>query len=291
MATQSVTKSCLLATVESPKVLEAIINIFQFYADEMIVKITPDLVQFSTIEPSHCALVIVNLRPSFFSEFKCTMTRETILKTHFLAKILKRLGESKQVHLYAEEGENWVQLRDGNRCFTTPKYWGDTKMDELNLEAMNSTHEFMTKERVKRTVKINLDPLVLDTIVKDCIALDDLVKITIKENTLVFSPHPIDMHDVTYSYTLEHEPATKNHSSLYSLNFMEGFTRKLQDLSQQEYTTFYFADSHPICFEIRLGDDGKGGEMFVYLAPRVEDDDDDWEDDFDIEFGDDWEDD
>lgn len=262
--------------MDGSKTLKTLFEIASSLIDEANVYFTPGGLEFFTVDSSHVGMAGLKLPKEFFSSFSCKEECKLGLDLNDMVKILRRGKAGDELALIQEEDspkELHLQFKSTRSTRTFKLKSRQIHADE-NEQSICDT--FMETLADKWNGILHIDGAMMDEIIKDASIISDLVKIIASKSAKMVNflawdecgELEVDL-DIESDAFLDTD--LKNDcSGLYSINFLK-LGMKIKDISN----TLELRLGKDVPLLIR-GDLGNGGIYNYLLAPRVEDDDDEF---------------
>lgn len=184
--------------IENASLLKAIVKFISKIVEEVIITIEKDGITIVAMDPSHVAMLIAMLPKEFFSEYVCSIETNQNISTEDFSKVLDRSTSADKITLLQnkESGHDdkvestlviKLESKQSKRTFKIkakdPENLGQFQKDKAMLKALETALEG------KFLLRVNMDPTLLDQIVKDSLIVSDIVTISgnREEQNLLFS--------------------------------------------------------------------------------------------------------
>jgi proliferating cell nuclear antigen len=270
-----------LAKLSSASTLKSIVDIISFLIDETPMVIDSTGIHMAAIDSSHVAMLFANFPKEMFDEFKAPPEEVKIgLTVGDLHKILKRAKSSDEIEIGPDgDKKNGLVIR-----MTSEKTKRTFKLKSKDIPGDESANISTYSKSLddKFTSTFTIESSSMDEIVKDALIVSDLITIAMsKEKELKISATD-DSGNGEVEIIMDAGKDGWNASvkdaaaGIYSLNFLENFA-KLSSISGA--FTVSIGSNVPARIVCNTGDaEHPGAEITYFLAPRVEDqNDDDWD--------------
>lgn len=238
------------------KVWRNIIDSISELIDEANFVATSDGISLRAMDPSHVAMIEVELPKEFFDEYECSETLNIGLNLDEFGKILRRgsSGEKMSVEVSSDR-----KLKIA---------FSDKAVRHFSIPLLDLSWEEIASPSIEFNVNSRLLSEVFEDAIKDASLISDFVKISADKGVLVISASG-DRGDVEVKLSEDtgslielnvKEPST----STYSLNYLEDLVKTSR---ASEILTLEFSNDMPIKLSFELPN---GGRITYYLAPRIE---------------------
>ncbi|MHA1130522.1 MAG: proliferating cell nuclear antigen (pcna) [Candidatus Helarchaeota archaeon] len=262
------------------KIIDALATII----DTGTFKVSQDGLSLKAMDPSHVAMVNLEMPSTAFTEFQCDETLPIRVNLIDLNRFVKRGSASDELELSLDEQRNKLKIR-----FKKPK---STRTFSLHLVTDEEDEELPTPH-IDFNAKFKMTTTELQSAIKDSQIVGEYIQFSISPDSFVMNTTG-DSGDVTIEITDLLEPEIKDEQiAIYALEFL---TNIIKAGSVSEQVHIEFSTEMPIQLEFPLIDPenkGASGKLIYFLAPRVEEEDEDMdeissdESDFEEEFVDD----
>ncbi len=249
--------------LENSRILKGIIETLSSIIDETQFKVTPTDFTISAMDPSRICLLKLSIKKENFDEFKCSKETKVGLNLDDLDKILKRSSINDNVEIVFKEEDQKIKIkmkREGSsRTRTFSLALLDIDIEEIPMDTL------LNIEYPSRWV---IDTEFLVEAIKDAEIYSEILNMkAIVDQGLIFSSTG-QIGEMNYELGVEDLiEANINELSAgsYSLTFLKGI---LKISSITEKLEISLKTDHPLKMVFNLAE---GGELFYFLAPRVED--------------------
>jgi len=251
--------------LENPKILKVLVETLATIIGDVKFSIIPGVFTARAMDQSKICLLEVKLPESSFDEYKCDDTFEIGLKLEDLDKILKRSSPKDTLIISYKEQEQKIKLSmkypDANRTRTFILALLDLDIEEIPMEKLHS---------IDYDTTWSIDPDFLLEAIKDAEIYSEILNIKSEEGQgLVFSSSG-QIGEMTYELGLEEllEPIFNGKQvGAYSLTFLKSIL-KLSSITEKLEVSL--KTDHPLKMTFSLIE---GGTVSYFLAPRVEEND------------------
>ncbi|MCR6668427.1 MAG: proliferating cell nuclear antigen (pcna) [archaeon YNP-WB-040] len=238
------------------KVWRSVIDAISEIIDEANFVATPNGLSLRAMDPSHVAMVEVELPKSFFDEYNCEGNINIGVNLDEFRKILKR-GSAKDKMSLEVTSDRKLKITFSNKAernFSIPL------LDIAGEEIASPSLEFNVHSRLASEV--------FEDAIKDASLISDYVKISAEGDVLKISASgergDVEVKLSEASGSLIELNVKEPSSSTYSLNYLEDLVKAS---SASEILVLEFSTDMPLKLSFELPNEGR---ITYYLAPRVE---------------------
>jgi len=234
------------------KIVDALATII----DVATFKVSPTGLMLKAMDPSHVAMVDLQLSKDAFTEFNCDNELPIRINLTDLNRFMKRGAASDALELSLDQQTNKLKIK-----FKKGK---STRTFSLGLLTEDEEEEIPTPN-IDFNAKFSLNTDELQRAIKDAQIIGDYITFIISEETLTLEASG-DSGEVTIEFEEFTDPPTikGKQSSIYSLEYLADII-KAGSVSGTVHVEF--SSEMPIQFEFPLENEGK---IKYFLAPRVE---------------------
>jgi len=244
------------ATISNAKEFKKIIDAMSNLVDEISFEVDERGLRASAMDPSHVALVSVNVPREAFEEYIAD-PHEIGVNLEALKKIMKRAKSKEKLALELDEERNRLNIilkNDATRKFSLALY--DVSTSNVKVPDLNYPNEIVIKAGAFKDA------------LKDAELVDDHVTLQTDEEGrfIVFSKGDINQCETIFDENSEAvldiritEPAR----STFSLSYLEDITKAA---SSDDILHIYLGTDMPVKIEFNIAD----GKILFLLAPRIE---------------------
>ena len=259
--------------LENSRILKGIVETLASIIDETEFRVTPKEFTISAMDPSRICLLKLSIKKENFDDYKCSKESKVGLNLDDLDKILKRCAANDSVEIDFNEKDQKIKIkmqREGtSRTRTFSLALLDIDIEEIPMENLLS---------IEYSSKWVIDPEFLVEATKDAEIYSEILNMkSIEDQGLVFSSTG-QIGEMNYELELDElieTEITGTSSGAYSLTFLKAI---LKISSITEKLEISLKTDHPLKMMFNLLE---GGELFYFLAPRVEEADFDEDEDMD----------
>jgi proliferating cell nuclear antigen len=240
----------MLLKLDSPVAMVKAIDVISELVTEVRMKVSPEGVSITAIDPANVAMVKFSIPKSSFSQFE-SGPEVLGINLDSLKRILKRCGNGSTLILERKANMLQIQIQDRiKRNFT------------LNL--IEIEREDKDLPNLKFSTAVKLSSLDFIDSVEDCAVVADACSFVIKDGNFVIESRGMNSARSEFSgdeaeITTE-VPACK---SRYSLEYLRKFNKGAK---LSEKTILKFSDDHPLRMDLKAPE----FDLSFILAPRVE---------------------
>ena len=248
--------------LENSRILKGIVETLASIIDETEFRVTPKEFTISAMDPSRICLLKLSIKKDNFDDYKCSKDSKVGLNLDDLDKILKRSAANDAVEIDFNEKDQKIKIkmqREGtSRTRTFSLALLDIDIEEIPMENLLN---------IEYSSKWVIDPDFLVEAIKDAEIYSEILNIkSIEDQGLVFSSTG-QIGEMNYELELDElieTDITGTSSGAYSLTFLKAI---LKISSITEKLEISLKTDHPLKMMFNLLE---GGELFYFLAPRVE---------------------
>jgi proliferating cell nuclear antigen len=259
--------------LENNRILKGIIETLASIIDETEFRVTPKEFTISAMDPSRICLLKLSIKKGDFDEYKCSKDSKVGLNLDDLDKILKRSAANDSVEIDFNEKDQKIRIkmqREGTsrtRTFSLAQL--DIDMEEIPMDNLLN---------IEYPSKWVIDPDFLVEAIKDAEIYSEILNMkSIEDQGLIFSSSG-QIGEMNYKLELDELIETDingTSNGAYSLTFLKAI---LKIASITEKLEISLKTDHPLKMIFNLLE---GGELFYFLAPRVEEAEFDEDEDMD----------
>lgn len=260
----------LEARLEQGIVLKKVIDSLRDLVNEANFEFTPSGITLQSMDSAHVILVSLLLRSDGFESYRCDRTIPVGINMGSLAKIIRSASNDDSITLRADDNGESLNL-----VFEAPNAG---RVSDYELKLMDLDVEQVALPDMSYDVSVRMPSEELQRVCRDLSAVGDSVNIEATKESVHFavkgelgsgsialrSSSPVDKKDGGVAISMR-QPANVS----FSLKFLTQFT-KATPLS--ETVRLEFSNECPMLIEYPIGE---MGYIRFYLAPKVEDDDED----------------
>lgn len=234
------------------KIVDALATII----DVATFKVNPTGLMLKAMDPSHVAMVDLQLSKDAFNEFKCDNELPIRINLTDLNRFMKRGAASDTLELSLDQQTNKLKIK-----FKKGK---STRTFSLGLLTEDEEEEIPTPN-IEFNAKFSLNTDELQRAIKDAQIVGDYITFIISEETLTLEASG-DSGEVTIEFEEFTDPPIikGKQNSIYSLEYLSDI---IKASSVSGTVHIEFSTEMPIQFEFPLENEGK---IRYFLAPRVE---------------------
>lgn len=242
-------------SVSDVRVWRSVIDAISELIDEANFVASPEGMSLRAMDPSHVAMIEVNLPKDFFDEYECDEKFNVGINLDEFRKVLRRGSARDKMEIEVSGGRiNIVFSGRAQRSFSIPV------IDIAGEELSSPSIEFNVHARLVSDV--------FRDAIKDVGLVSDYVKISAEKDLLKVSASG-DRGDVDVKLSedmgsLVELDVKESSNSTYSLSYLEDLVKASE---ASEILTLEFSNEMPIKLSFELPN---GGSLTYYLAPRIE---------------------
>ena len=248
--------------LENSRILKGIVETLASIIDETEFRVTPKEFTISAMDPSRICLLKLSIKKDNFDDYKCSKDSKVGLNLDDLDKILKRSTANDAVEIDFNEKDQKIKIkmqREGtSRTRTFSLALLDIDIEEIPMDNLLN---------IEYSSKWVIDPDFLVEAIKDAEIYSEILNMkSIEDQGLVFSSTG-QIGEMNYELELDElieTDITGTSSGAYSLTFLKAI---LKISSITEKLEISLKTDHPLKMMFNLLE---GGELFYFLAPRVE---------------------
>ena len=240
----------MLLKLDNPVAMVRAIDVISELVTEVRMKVSPEGVSITAIDPANVAMVNFSIPKASFSQFE-SGPEVLGINLDSLKRILKRCGTGSTLILERKANMLQIQIQDRiKRNFT------------LNL--IEVEREDKDLPNLKFSTAVKLSSLDFIDSVEDCAVVADACSFMIKDGNFIIESRGINSARSEFSGD-EAEITTEVGSckSRYSLEYLRKFNKGAK---LSEKTILKFSDDHPLRMDLKAPD----FDLSFILAPRVE---------------------
>ncbi len=259
--------------LENSRILKGIVETLASIIDETEFRVTPKEFTISAMDPSRICLLKLSLKKDDFDDYQCSKESKVGLNLDDLDKILKRSAANDSVEIDFNETDQKIKIkmqREGvSRTRTFSLALLDIDIEEIPMDNLL---------KIEYPSSWVLDPDFLVEAIKDAEIYSEILNINANEGQgLIFSSSGQigEMeYDLNEDDLIESELQGSS-SGAYSLTFLKAI---LKIASITEKLEISLKTDHPLKMNFDLLE---GGKLSYFLAPRVEEEEFDENEDMD----------
>lgn len=281
-------RTCKVTWENGVKPMTAIIGAMGFLVDETKNLFDEDGLHAVAVDSSRVAMLSIDIGKAAFTEYMVAEPTVVQYAPSDLLKILKRLKSTDLLQL-AIKSRHEIQIvgkSDKTRRAFKLKSKEDASLGAGSDDLFKKFHDFEVSLAGKFTREITLDSAVFAEILGDCEIIDILVKFQLSERGLEATATD-DASEALVEIAPEQmaDPGKNTEGAgLYSLDFLKGFFNNISPVAKGG-VSMSLGDSIPMLLKIRfsmLENPDAAVTVKFLLAPRVEDEEEEYKDDFEI---------
>lgn len=259
--------------LENSRILKGIVETLASIIDETEFRVTPKEFTISAMDPSRICLLKLAIKKDDFDDYKCSKESKVGLNLDDLDKILKRSAVNDSVEIDFNEANQKIKIkmqREGvSRTRTFSLALLDIDIEEIPMDNLL---------KIEYPSKWVIEPDFLVEAIKDAEIYSEILNINANEGQgLIFSSSGQIgemVYDLSEDDLIESELEGTS-SGAYSLTFLKAI---LKIASITEKLEISLKTDHPLKMNFDLLE---GGKLSYFLAPRVEEEEFEEDDDMD----------
>lgn len=259
--------------LENSRILKGIVETLASIIDETEFRVTPKEFTISAMDPSRICLLKLAIKKDDFDDYKCSKESKVGLNLDDLDKILKRSAVNDSVEIDFNEADQKIKIkmqREGvSRTRTFSLALLDIDIEEIPMDNLL---------KIEYPSKWVIEPDFLVEAIKDAEIYSEILNINANEGQgLIFSSSGQIgemVYDLSEDDLIESELEGTS-SGAYSLTFLKAI---LKIASITEKLEISLKTDHPLKMNFDLLE---GGKLSYFLAPRVEEEEFEEDDDMD----------
>ncbi|HIQ32904.1 MAG TPA: DNA polymerase sliding clamp [Methanothermococcus okinawensis] len=244
------------ATISNAKEFKKIVDAMSNLVDEISFEIDEEGLRASAMDPSHVALVSVNVPREAFEEFVAD-PHEIGVDLEALKKIVKRAKSKEKLILELDEERNRLNVilkNDATRKFSLALY--DISTSNVKVPDLNYPNEIVIRAGAFKEA------------LKDAELVNDHVTLQVDEEGrfIVSSKGETNQSETIFdenSDAILDMRITEPAKSTFSLSYLEDITKAA---SSDDILHIYLGSDMPVKIEFNIAD----GKILFLLAPRIE---------------------
>lgn len=253
--------------IENSRILKSIVETLASIIDETMIQITPKEFKIKAMDPSRICLLQLIMKKEHFDEYECSKNIQIAVNLDDLDKIMKRSSGNDSIELRFQEDTQKLKIK--------MKREGSTRARTFSLALIDIDIEDVPMDNL---LKIDyestwqMDPDFLVEAIKDAEIYSEILNMEAKEGEgLIFSSTG-QIGEMEYELgegDLFEADIEGTSSGAYSLTFLKAI---LKIASITEKLDISLKTDHPLKMIFSLLE---GGELSYFLAPRVQEDEND----------------
>ena len=242
----------MLLKLETPKLLSDIISIISELVSEVRLKVTPEGLSITAIDPANIAMVYFKMPAELFSEFNLEHNEVLGINLENLKSVLRRCSLGSTLILEREDNHLKISIQDKiKRNFS------------LALIEIDSEEKDLPKWEFKSVIKMDSSAFV--EVIEDCSIVSDACSFVVEPNKFLVEASGLNSAKAEFSSD-EIEIYSEHSSARYSLEYLSKFVKGAKVSSR---VAISLSDNHPMRLDFPTGN----VMLSFVLAPRVEQDD------------------
>ena len=259
--------------LENSRILKGIVETLASIIDETEFRVTPKEFTISAMDPSRICLLKLSIKKDDFDDYQCSKESKVGLNLDDLDKILKRSAANDSVEINFNETDQKIKIKMQREGVSRTRTFSLALLD-IDIEDIPMDNLL----KIEYPSNWVLDPEFLVEAIKDAEIYSEILNINANEGQgLIFSSSGQigEMeYDLSEDDLIESELQGLS-SGAYSLTFLKAI---LKIASITEKLEISLKTDHPLKMNFDLLE---GGKLSYFLAPRVEEEEFDEDDDMD----------
>jgi len=259
--------------LENSRILKGIVETLASIIDETEFRVTPKEFTISAMDPSRICLLKLSIKKDDFDDYQCSKESKVGLNLDDLDKILKRSAANDSVEINFNETDQKIKIKMQREGVSRTRTFSLALLD-IDIEDIPMDNLL----KIEYPSNWVLDPEFLVEAIKDAEIYSEILNINANEGQgLIFSSSGQigEMeYDLSEDDLIESELQGSS-SGAYSLTFLKAI---LKIASITEKLEISLKTDHPLKMNFDLLE---GGKLSYFLAPRVEEEEFDEDDDMD----------
>lgn len=257
---------------ENSKILKGVVETLANIIDEGYIKITKQEFIVEAMDPSRICLLKLSINQNNFDEFTCSKSCKIGLNLDDLDKILKRATANDSIELSYKAEDQKLKIRmkrdDTERARNFSLALLDIEYEEVPMDNL---------EKIEYNNIITIDPDLLIEAIKDAEIYSEIFNLQIIENERLTFSSSGQIGEMSYEIGIDellNPEIIEAMSGAYSITFLKSIMKISSITEKLEIST---RTDHPLKMEFNILE---GGSIKYWLAPRVDDENNDYDDDF-----------
>lgn len=264
--------------LDDSRILRGIIETLASFIEESEFKVSPKEFEITAFDDSMVSLLKFSMKKEDFDDYNCSKEFKISLNLDDLDKILKRSASDDTIEVEFQESEQKIKIkmkkRDSKRVRTFSLSLLDTDKQEVSIDNLQKIDYFVNWVMSPPDFTPNL----LVEAIKDAEIYSDILNVKADEKTgLVFNSTG-QIGEMEYNIELDDLPEKKikeTEMGAYSITFLK---KILKLASITEKLEIFLKTDYPLKMIFTLLN---GGILNYFLAPRVEKDEFEEDEDMD----------
>jgi len=247
---------------ENSKILKTIVEALGAIIDETAFKITPNEFIITAMDPSRICLLKLIIKKEHFDEYNCEKETKIGLNLEDLDKILKRSSTNDSVEIDFNEKDQKIKISmkrgEASRKRTFSLALLDVDIEEIPMDNLLKIEYPSTWE---------FDPDFLVEAMKDAEIYSEILNVKTEEGKGLTFNSSGQIGEMTYEIELSElfgAILQGTTTGAYSLTFLKTIMKLAPITEKLEIS---LKTDHPLKFKFHLLE---GGELYYFLAPRVD---------------------
>jgi proliferating cell nuclear antigen len=249
---------------ENNKILKGIIEALGGIVDETAFKITPEGLVALAMDKSRICLLKLEISKEHFDEYKCDKETKICVNLSDLDKILKRSSTNDSIELSYLDKEQKLKI--------SMKRGESSRKRTFSLALINADIEEIPMDgllKIDYASKWTIKPEIIIEAIKDAEIYSEILNAKSEEKQGLSLRSSGQIGEMTYEIELSdlfESSITGTNTGSYSLSFLKAIM-KLAPITEKLEVSL--KTDHPLKLKFDLLE---GGELYYFLAPRVDED-------------------
>lgn len=245
------------AKFSDAKIWKRVIDAVEVLVDEAVFRASKDALRVRAMDPSHVAMVDVNLPAGIFDEYECSGDVAIGLSLDEMGKVMRRAGASDELELVLDEAAGSLRVHLKGATSRT-----------FRLSLLDIGGEEPPTPSIKFNVEAKMLSDALVQALKDAELFSDHVQISATPDGLRITASGdtsgVEVKIDKGSEALLELNTAENSRAIYALSYLSDM---IKAASVSETVTLSFSTDMPLKLEFRVLGEGK---VTYWLAPRIE---------------------
>lgn len=264
--------------LEDSRILRGIIETLASFIEESEFIVSPKEFEITAFDDSMVSLLKFTMKAENFDAYKCSKDFKISLNLDDLDKILKRSTADDNIEIEFKESEQKIKIKmkksDSKRVRTFSLSLLDTDKQEVSIDNLQKIEYFVNWVMMPP----DFSPDLLVEAIKDAEIYSDILNVRADESSGLIFNSSGQIGEMEYNIELDDLPEKKieeTETGAYSITFLK---KILKLASITEKLEIFLKTDFPLKMVFNLLN---GGKLDYFLAPRVEKDEFEEEEDFD----------
>ncbi|MHA2130570.1 MAG: proliferating cell nuclear antigen (pcna) [Promethearchaeota archaeon] len=259
--------------LENSRILKGIVETLASIIDETEFRVTPKDFTISAMDPSRICLLKLSIKKDDFDGYNCNKESKVGLNLDDLDKILKRSASNDSVEITFNESDNKIRIKMQREGVSRTRTFSLALL-EIDIEEIPMDNLL----KIEYPSKWVIDPDFLVEAIKDAEIYSEILNINANEGEGLKFSSSGQIGEMEYDLSeddLTDSDLEGSSSGAYSLTFLKAI---LKIASITEKLEISLKTDHPLKMDFDLLE---GGKLNYFLAPRVEEEEFEEDEDFD----------